>query len=432
MIPLQGQGDEEARRRTGIPPAVRLYLYAFWVLSVFAAGILTSDRFIFHKTFVYWYPLFYPNIAGTDFSIFQDRFGSLHTIGFFRNPGFPFTYPAPDAFIFGAFFRIPSHTEIYFIGVCALAFLGATLLFSNSLLKLGLTAAATCWIVLPTALLGYPEWFLLNRGNIEAFCWMGTALGVWAYWHRRWYTASVLFGLAAALKLFPFILLALLLSAKKYAALAMGVAVMIGTTVLSTYWVGPSYGEASRGVAAGLEAFRQGYVLTRLPNNIGFDHSLFVWVKLLEGRGLFARNNAFALSLYMACVSLGGLLLYWFRIRTLPRVNQIVALLTCMVLLPPVSFEYTLVHLYIAWAVLVLFSVGWHSERQNAPSGLVPAMVAMAWLLSCQTYLLILSHEAPLRIAGPIKGLVLAAFLGMTLWYPWREASPRPGDRPPR
>jgi hypothetical protein len=60
---------------------------------------------------------------------------------------------------------------------------------------------------------------------------------------------------------------------------------------------------------------------------------------------------------YMGIMASGCLLLYVFRIVRLPRVNQIVILLTLSVLLPPVSADYTLVHLYPAWLILAFVTL---------------------------------------------------------------------------
>jgi len=57
---------------------------------------------------------------------------------------------------------------------------------------------------------------------------------------------------------------------------------------------------------------------------------------------------------YMAVARRSRFNLYFWRIRTLPRTNQILALTVASIMLPPVSGDYTLIHLYIPWGALVL------------------------------------------------------------------------------
>ena len=62
-----------------------------------------------------------------------------------------------------------------------------------------------------------------------------------------------------------------------------------------------------------------------------------------------------ALRIYSIVIPLAALLLYWFRLRRLPLLNQFIAYIVLCILLPYVSGEYTLVHMYTAWAAFLLF-----------------------------------------------------------------------------
>jgi hypothetical protein len=48
-------------------------------------------------------------------------------------------------------------------------------------------------------------------------------------------------------------------------------------------------------------------------------------------------------------------LLYWFRLRHLPLLNQFIAYVILSILLPQVSYEYKLVYMYLAWGGFLLF-----------------------------------------------------------------------------
>jgi hypothetical protein len=49
--------------------------------------------------------------------------------------------------------------------------------------------------------------------------------------------------------------------------------------------------------------------------------------------------------------------MFFGRLRRMPRANQLLAVSVFMVTLPPVSYFYALVHLYAVWVVLVFLVV---------------------------------------------------------------------------
>ena len=80
--------------------------------------------------------------------------------------------------------------------------------------------------------------------------------------------------------------------------------------------------------------------------------------------------NRIALRIYNIVIPLAALLLYWFRLRRLPLLNQFIAYIVLCVSLPYVSGDYTLVHMYIAWAAFLLFLLSMTSRQ--AGSGFPP------------------------------------------------------------
>ncbi len=251
-----------------------LYLLWFFVLIV---GWVEKD--FFHLPEMNWYPLFMKEARFSDFTIFHDRFQYFQQAEFFRHPGFPFTYPAPVAVFFAVFYSLGSHALGVFLAFCFVVFVGAGVTFGRAMNRRGLAMADTAVFVGSTILLSYPFWFLVDRGNVEIANWLLLALGVAAYWHRRWYLAAAFFGVAISFKIFPFVFFGLLLSARKYKAVGWGLLVSASSTFLSTWIVGPSYRTASTGIANGLEFFKTQYMLQLHPQEIGFDHSAFAIVK---------------------------------------------------------------------------------------------------------------------------------------------------------
>jgi uncharacterized membrane protein len=96
---------------------------------------------------------------------------------------------------------------------------------------------------LTLAVVSFPIEGLIQRGNIELFVWTFTAAGIWAFLRDHDDTAAVLWGLAAATKLYPVILLALLLAKVRLRAFV-GLATFVLASILSMAHLGPNMGVA--------------------------------------------------------------------------------------------------------------------------------------------------------------------------------------------
>ena len=83
-------------------------------------------------------------------------------------------------------------------------------------------AATATLFPLTVALVSFPIAGLVQRGNIELFLWIFAAAGTWAFLRGHENAAAVLWGLAAAMKLFPIVLLVLLLPRRRWRAFAVG------------------------------------------------------------------------------------------------------------------------------------------------------------------------------------------------------------------
>ncbi|ADV82680.1 glycosyltransferase family 87 protein [Terriglobus saanensis] len=402
--------------RTGLPPEMRLYLKCLVGFSFLGATILLFNYFVLKSTWPHWFPFFSPNARFTDFTIFRDRFRYFHQASFFATEGFPsagypFSYPAPAAVVLNLFFAagkwdsrllLAFNISIFFFGACWLYL---------ALIRRGISKPHSFLFIGLSGLLGYPILFLINRGNIEGVCWLFTASGVWAFWSKRWYLCGILLGAATALKLFPFILLGLLFSQKRYSAFAVAIGIAILITGSSYFFVGPTYHIASTGIAAGLEAFRTNYALTIHWNEIGFDHSLFAIVKLRVHQDYRSWLQG-----YLLVAAFTGLVLYWLRVRKLPRINQVLCLVVASVILPPVSYEYTLVHLYLPWAAMVLVSFEAWKKGLILP-GLRLAAVLLALVTAIDSYF----FWHGIRIGGELKCACLVTLFCIGLFFPWPD-----------
>jgi hypothetical protein len=408
-------------------------LFLLWFLTLLLGWI---EKHVLYLPGGDWYPFFMRQVRFSDFTIFQNLFRYYHQATFFQSR-LPFAYPASAAIVLDGFFQFGAYSLYVFLAFCFLTFIGAGLALGRAMIHRGYGMAQTAVLIGLSMLLSYPFWFLVDRANIEMVDWLFVALGVASYWNKRWYLAATFFGFAISFKIFPFVFLGLLLSSRKYRAVAWGIVIYAFTTVTSTWFMGPTYRTASAGIAKGLEFYRAQYMLQVLPDQIGFDHSIFAIVKELT----FVSHNKYwqiqalyhplAQELYyrpwligyMAVAAAIGLILYFWRIRTLPRANQILALTLASILLPPVSADYTLVHLYIPWGVLVLISISLKDAQKVR--GLVLSFVCMAFLMAPESFAVI--HG--IRIAGQLKAIVLLILFIVSITYPFEDPASDSDDQ---
>ena len=111
-----------------------------------------------------------------------------------------------------------------------------------------------------------------------------------------------------------------------------------------------------------------------------------------------------ALRLYTAVTADGwDCALLCSRIRKLPLLNQILALSVCAVLLPPVSFDYTLVHLLVPVGLLCLYTA---PMPWRAVAGLRLCLVCFALIFNVDAFV-----SLHWRLAGEFRAVVLVVLL---------------------
>jgi hypothetical protein len=237
-------------------------------------------------------------------------------------------------------------------------------------------------------------------------------LGLVFFLTNRGYSAAACFGLAASMKIYPVVYLGLLLVRRQYRQIVFGVGVLVVTTMVSLWLVYPSISVASREIDKGLDTFRVMYMLHKRVE-LGFDHSLLSLVKYPIKPFPVPEKFAPVLSVYLITVAVSGIALFIFRIRRLPVINQIVCLTVACVFFPPVSFEYTLMHLFVPLALLVLLSIDLARRNRTMP-GLNACFCCLVVLLGALPELIVMQH----RVGGQVKAIVLGILFYLALRYP--------------
>ena len=413
--------ENVADRRGKLPPALKHFCILFAAMTLLSELWSAVGSLVFHQRPPYggtfsWYD------AGQDLLIFRPRFLAFHTPHFWDAGGYPFTYPAPLGVVYWLLYKLPHVVELYLVFSIAALLLWAWF-FARRFADPGSTFA----LMLLFLAASWPVRFLLQTGNMETVVALTLGVGVLAALKGRWWLGAALIGIAGSMKLYPLALLGLVLAQRRYREFAWGVAVASIATLTSLAFLGPGIFEAQRHIIDGLAFLQRRYVLAPLPNGLQFSHSLFNLVKL----GVFVvakleslsttRTEALmatALNIYVPLIALAAIVLY-LRIRQMPRLNQVIALTVCAVLLPPFSLDYTLVELLVPFGLLCVFTVAAWREREQ-PAGLALCFTCFALLFTTGAY-----FQLKYRFAAQVRTLALMALLAAVLHYRFeREGEP--------
>jgi hypothetical protein len=310
-----------------------------------------------------------PELPFTDFTYPGNRLDHLGEANMLTRPdlGEPYPYPTPSIYAYLIFVR-PFHHHIFralsfYLLFAVLGFAIPAWIFSKHLGRISSRRLPrlAVWITLLTA---FPVVILLDRGNIEAVMWVLVLLGLLAYLRQRFLVSAILWAAVAAMKISPGILFALFLRRRRYWMFFIGLAVTAGFTLISLFQVGPTIRQAfldsSRSAPYLIETFFLG---RHYP---WFDESIFGAVKEVLSVHAYMANGhhqlpqvlpvtRMALRIYNVAAPAGALLLYWFRLRRLPLLNQFIAYVVIFTILPQVSYEYKLVYLYLVWGAFFYF-----------------------------------------------------------------------------
>ena len=391
-------------RMQSLPRPLRLFVLTLAGLTLACLAAEFVCAHFLHLGYPYDWPLYDPRHSFNDLIIYHPRFAAFGTPAFFDPPWYPFTYPAPAALVYRALYAFADYVTAFLVlGGTAVA--AAIALFGQALRRAG--GNRVLWLLLlPTVLCAYPIAFEFQQANLELVSILFTSLGLWAFCRQRAWPAALCFALAGAIKLFPLVFLALLLGRRqlRQALAALGLA---GALIALSLWIAcPQWSAALAGVNAGADFFRTEYALR---TTTAFDHSLFSLAKaavVLAHPGTLSLAPL-VLNVYLALATLGAVSLYVLRVRKLPALNQMLALAIFTVLLPPVSFDYTLLVLYAPWALLVLSTLA-HGSRADSPG---QAFVALAVVFAPESECIVRG----VALGSQVKTLALVWLLVLAL-----------------
>lgn len=266
---------------------------------------------------------------------------------------------------------------------------------------------------LTIAVVSFPIEGLIQRGNIELFVWIFAAAGIWAFLRDRDMTAGVLWGVAAAVKLYPIILLALLVAKLRLRALVLGVATFVVASMLSMAYLGPSIGVALRRSLRNVFGYQNFRTSQWSVHEFAANHSAFVPVRFIASIAGAAGGKL--TNPYYLCGGLVFIVLFFLKVRKMPVTNQVLVVTAFMVMLPPISYFYTLVHLYVPFLMLVFLAI--RAERAGIRiSGLGCTILLFVPIFASFT---IFTFPSALLFGGLIQALVLVSLLISAIQFPF-------------
>lgn len=343
-----------------------MYVVTLLMLTAIAWCVVGVQVFILHE------PYSHSALSVTAEQRFTDFTDVSQRVAHFGEPNmltrtdikFPYPYPVPSVYAYLVFVRLFRHPLAAYLIFALLSFFIATCFLSLRVKHMGAgwLPQIALW---STLLFGFPLLYLLVRGNIEAVLWVFILLGIVAYARNRLLAAAITWAIATAMKIAPGLFFVLFLARRRYGIFAVAIASTVVLSVLALAGVGPSIGQAALGSKRSAPFLINNYILVRAAPQ--FDESLFGATKQVISLYDYEHRSSGrhfpqilpglkrALWLYNLLIPIGAGLLYWFRLRHLPLLNQFIAYVILSILLPQVSYEYKLVYMYLAWGGFLLF-----------------------------------------------------------------------------
>jgi hypothetical protein len=402
-----------------LPLPLKLFLLTSVVLTIVSFTYCIVCRHL-GLGLPYSFPYYYvPDDMFQDLYVLQAKIETYGTPEFFTNKQGYFMYPAPLVHVFRLFLNIPGHTMRRYLIVAGVSTLFLCAMLIRALRKNRISTGYAMLFVFSTALLSYPLLFLLQRWNVEVLVWLLTSLGIWQFFSGRPNISATFIGVAAALKLYPFVLLGLFLPRRQYRAFALSILVFFTVVLASLYAIGPSIGAALAWNSAQMREFTEQFAGKFW--GLGYDHSLFALVKFFTLP--WHPNVDPWVRPYTITAALLSVALYFLRIWRLPLFNQILALSVLNVMLAPVSFDYTLLNLYPAFGILAVILT-------QVEQGVTPAipyakvyLILFALIFTPESYIII--HG--IRYAAQFRALCLIGVLVLALRTPiYHHTLPNP------
>jgi hypothetical protein len=432
MVQIE-QGPPDA---AAVDRSLSLYVVVVLLLNTIGLSVVAIQRYALHAKYPRNTLLYDPLARFKDFTSSEARVRHLGDPRMlssreYGGEGYEvFPYPVPAVYPH-LFFNLFSNPIGVYFGMIIVAALASATILSLKLKASSGDSQLSYLVVSVTLLTPFPLLFLFDRGNLEGFIWILIVFGVFLFYRGSYYCSAVILAAAASMKIFPALLFLLFIAKRKYWPFAAAVGTVVTITVLCWAGVGPTVRQAALDSSLSGRMLNDIYIVGFRPWEIGWDHSLMALLKqmlyvLARLRHLSHDPSRVwiqvpgvqtATAIYGVLAPLLFAILYWRRLYRLPVLNQLIAFLVLSVLLPFVSNEYTLVHLYVAWGALLLFLYqDVRRGRFHLENWKVSAMLScFAVIFSPQSYWVFGYADT---VGGQIKTVAMLALLGLVSAFP--------------
>ena len=412
------------------PPVLRrvaLIMAAMLLASLVYTDVMT---WLLHARYPFGWVWIGGELQWCDFHAFQERSFHFRTSSYWLEYDYPMTYPATVAVVFALFYKIPYPLKIY-LGVLICGWISYVAWVARGLSKRGIPvdqATAFGLIILGTT---WPVFYQFDTANIEGLMAIILFVGVIAVLRGWSWSGTALIALAGAMKLFPAIMLAMLLSKRRYKETAFGVALMAIFNYGSLAILGPNIRFAEGQIRDGFRFLRNNFITPRGSIQLNFSHALYMPVKFVVlfvdrvlhygGQHGPAKHEMAlvdtTLTIYMVVMAILGVTLYFWRIRRLPMLNQVTALTVCAVVFTPFSSDYTLNHMLLPLSLFCFYAVDAWCEKRSIP-GLNGSFACLCLILGFGTF-----FTMQYAFSNTVRCFALTALLVIVMRYPfyWPE-----------
>jgi hypothetical protein len=398
-------------------PLARVLVW-FWIGSVAAVVLTLLVAWLKSRTGApqnQWDPLFEPRFG--DLLEYVPTFHFVHTEAFYGNPyTSSVAYPPFGGVLCWLLYSF-GHPVVFYLTIAAAALGFALWKIARAMHATGLSWAVSVGFPLTVALCSFPLAGLLQRGNVELLVLIFSTAGTWAFLNDRNELAAVLWACAAGGKLYPIIYLSLLLGRRKFVAFVLGVVAFVGISVACMVWLGPTLASAWRGSLKNVFGYQGIRVSEWTMHELATNHSFFGLVKF----GAVLVGGSFA-KLTLPYYGMGVLLfvaVYFGRMVRMPAANQVMFVTLYMVMLPTISYYYTLTNLYVPWLLLVFVAL----RSEEPVRGLRRTLLLFLPVFAAYT---IFTYGSVYLFGGLIQAFVLALLLGCAVLF--RFADPFPSS----
>ncbi len=346
---------------------------------------------------------------GSDFYDYLPRFPYRHQQFFFtaRN-AFPWVYPAPAIFVLYPFYLVSAPTRWHlgyalFASLALALSLGCATRLGVALRRRGLSTGQVILLLGSVLICGWPIYFALQRGNIEVLLWVGIAGAISLIATGRTTAGALLLGVVGSVKTYPLLFIGLLLLKRRYWESALAVLSALATTLLALRFLEPNVADASTRIRTGVAQWTAITTSHYFATGVGPDHSLLGLLRQCTLGAILRPPHA--LPIFLAAEATLAAAVFFLRIRHMPMPNQTLFLTCAAILLPPTSYDYTLLVLLIPWGWMVLLCVE-RARGENTTQPMTGLFVLFAFALAPLTFFH--THGAvPVRFEGPARCVAL-------------------------